>query len=333
MPSPGLSEILTHTLRARSGKLADNVSKSSALLDRLNKRGNVRKFFTGGRTIVQELEYAENGTFRRYSGYDLLDPSPSDVMTAAEFEIKQAAVAVSMSGLEMIQNMGEAAIIDLLGARIKNAERTIINNIAQDVYSDGSADGGRQIGGLQLLVADVPGSGVVGGINAATWTFWRNQSFDATTDGGAAVTAANIQGYMSTMAIRGNRGADGVDLIIADENYYSAYHNSLQAMQRITTNDGKAAAGFASLKYFGAGADADVVLERSSGQYANSGMLANRMYFLNTDHIQFRPHADRNFTVDDAERVNTNQDAMVKYIFWAGNLCISNRSLQGVLKD
>jgi hypothetical protein len=45
-----------------------------------------------------------------------------------------------------------------------------------------------------------------------------------------------------------------------------------------------------------------VVLERSSGLYANAGMPANTMYFLNTDYIYFRPHSERNFTVDDAER-------------------------------
>jgi hypothetical protein len=66
MASPNLSEIVTTTLRNRSGKLADNVSKSSALLDRVKKKGNNKLFFGGGRTMTQELEYAENGTFKRY---------------------------------------------------------------------------------------------------------------------------------------------------------------------------------------------------------------------------------------------------------------------------
>jgi hypothetical protein len=331
MPSPNTSysELITTTLQERSGKLADNVSKSTAFLDRLNRRGNIRKFFTGGRTILQELEYAENGTFRRYSGYDLLDPSPSDIMTAAEFEIKQAAVAVSMSGLEMLQNAGDAAVLDLMASRIRNAERTIVNNIGQDVFSNGTADGGRQIGGLSLLVADV-NTNTVGGINANTWTFWRNQVMSGTT-----LSATNIQGFMNTMAISTSRGNDAVDLIVADDQSYTFYLNSLQAIQQITTQGGTAGAGFRGLKFYGAGGDVDVVLERSgTGAYENSGMASGaRMYFLNTNYIHFRPHADRNFSVDDAERVNTNQDAFVKYIFWAGNMTISNRSAQGVLKD
>jgi len=181
MASPNLSEIITTTLRNRTGKLADNVSKNNALLTRLRSKGNVKPV-DGGRTIVQELEYAENATFRRYSGYETLNISPSDVFTAAEFNYAQAAVAVSISGLEMLQNSGKNAIIDLLESRIKNAERTLANNIATDIYSDGTADSGKQIGGLQLIVADTSTSGSVGGIDRATYSFWRNITFDATTD-------------------------------------------------------------------------------------------------------------------------------------------------------
>lgn len=65
--SPNLSEIISTTLRNRSGVLADNVTKNNALLAKLKARGNVKPF-SGGRTIVQEMQYQENSTFKRYSG-------------------------------------------------------------------------------------------------------------------------------------------------------------------------------------------------------------------------------------------------------------------------
>ena len=117
MASPNLSEIVTTTLRNRSGKLADNVTKNNALLSRLKKRGSIDPF-DGGRTIVQEIEYAENSTYQRYSGYEVLNIQPSDVFTAAEYDVKQIAVAVTISGLEGdVQNVGENAIIKLLSSR------------------------------------------------------------------------------------------------------------------------------------------------------------------------------------------------------------------------
>jgi len=324
-PLGAAAEITATTLRNRTGKLADNVTKNNALLTRLRSRGKVKPV-SGGRTIVQELEYAENGTFGWYSGYETINISPQDVFTYAEFNYAQASVSVSMSGLESLQNAGEEAIIDLLESRISNAEKTMINNVAAGVYSDGTGYGGRQIGGLQLLVSTSPSSGTIGGItaSASNATFWRNVAFSAATDGGASVTASNIQSYMNRVYFQIVRGTDKPDLIVADNNYFRAYHESLQAMQRIT-NDGTdvAKAGFASLKYF----DADVVLDGGYGGAAPT----NSMYFLNTDYIYFRPHTDRNFSMIGGERMAVNQDAMVQLIGFAGNMTIANRFLQAVL--
>lgn len=332
MPSPNLSEIVTTTLRNRSGKLADNVTRNNALLNRLKERGKAKPF-SGGRTIVQELEYAMNGTYRRYSGYETLNISPSDVFTAAEFPIRQAAVAVSISGLEMLQNNGKEAIIDLLESRIGNAERTFMNSLSADAYSDGTASG--QITGLQALVASSPTSGTIGGIDRASWTFWQNIAYSAVTNGGAAATSANIQRYMNNVALRLVRGNEGPDLIVADQTYYQLFLESMQAIQRVT-DEKSAGLGFTGLKYYGAGRSVDVVLDGGFQGFSTDpggvgGAPSSTMYFLNTNYLFYRPHRDRNMVPLDPDRFSVNQDAMVKLIGWAGNMTLSNARLQGVL--
>ena len=321
MASPNLSEVVTSTLRNRSRRLADNVTNNTALLFRLKERGRARPV-GGGRTIVQELEYAENSTYQRYSGYEVLNISPSDVISAAEYNWKQAAVAVSISGLEQLQNSGRERVIDLLEARIGNAERTMMNNLSVDIYSDGTADGGKQIGGLQLLIADDPTTGTVGGINRANFTFWRNQLVDFSADIGATASATNIQTAMNLMYLKATRNRDAPDLIVADNEYFRFYWESLQANQRFT-DEKLAAAGFQNLKFMGA----DVVFDGGQGGDAPT----DHMYFLNTNFIHYRPHRDRNMVPLDPDRFATNQDAMVKLIGWAGNMTLSNAQLQGVL--
>ncbi len=320
-PSATITEIVTTTLRNRSGKLADNVTKNNALLYRLRARNRVKPV-SGGRTIVQELNYQENQTYKRYSGYEALNISPSDVFTGAEFNYAQAAVAVSISGLEMLQNSGEEAIIDLLEGRVENAEQTLTNNIALDIYSTGLADGGRQIGGIQLIVSTTPTTGVVGGIDASVWSFWRNVAFSGVTNGGAAVSTANIQSYMNRVWVQLVRGADHPDLIVADNNYYRFFWESMQAIQRVGDEE-LAELGFTTLKYV----NSDVVLDGGFG----GGAPTNSMFFLNTKYIFFRPHQDRNFAPLGDERFAVNQDAMVKLIGFAGNMTVANRFLQGVL--
>lgn len=314
MASPNLTEIVTTTLYKRNKELADNVSNGNALLARLNQKGNVRTA-SGGRQIVEELEYAENSTFMYYSGYEALNINPSDVFSAAVYDWKQAAVNVSASGLETeIQNSGQEAVINLLEKRISNAMKTMRNNLSTGVYSDGTGTGGKQIGGLQLLVADA-GTGTVGGINSTTFGFWANQtSGDAT-----LTTSANMRTEMQAMWLETSRGPDTTDFIVADQILYSFFWDSLTDIQRITNSD-EATAGFRSLKYV----TADVFYD------GDSGIPSSHMYFLNTDYLYLRPHSARNVVPLD-KKTSLNQDAMIVPVVWAGNLTTSNRDLQGVI--
>lgn len=319
-----LSEIVVTTLESRTGKLADNVTDNNALLTRLNTRGRIKPV-SGGSEILQELEYAENGTAMYYSGYETLDLTPQRVLDAARFSFKQAAVGVSISGLEELQNDGEERVIDLLESRIGNAERTMKNLISSGVYSDGLGSGGKQIGGLQLLVSSTPTSGIVGGFDrsSSSNSWWRNQS---TTFSGLSLTggADTIQTAMNNLYMKTVRGNDKVDLIVADNVYFSYFLESLQAIQRIQdSNNDVGKLGFTTLKYM----NADVVLDGGIGGNAP----ASTMYFLNTDYIHYRPHSKRNMVVDDRERTPVNQDALCRLILWAGNMTLSNAQLQGVL--
>ena len=148
MATPNLSEIVTTTLYNRSRKIADNVTENNALLSKLQMKGRAKPV-SGGREIVMELSHAENQTYKRYSGYELLNIAPSETLSAAVYPWKQAAVAVTISGLEQLQNSGREQMIDLLDARIEVAEATFKNNLSNDVYSDGTASGGKQLTGLQ----------------------------------------------------------------------------------------------------------------------------------------------------------------------------------------
>ena len=319
-------DVVTTTLENRSRVLADNITNNNALLSRLKEKGKAKPF-SGGREIMQELRYAQNQTFMFYSGFEFLNVSLNDTMTAARFPIKQASIAVVLSGLEELQNRGEQEMIDLIEARVDTAEDTFWNQMSAAIYSDGTGWGGKQINGLALLVSKTPTSGVVGGIDRSSNAWWRNVAVNANTDSRGVVTSSNIQSYMNSTTIQLKRNSDGVDLIVADNNYYLAYLTSLQAIQRITDDKGSAGSGFTALKYYGAGKSVDVVLDGGK----NGQIPANTMYFVNSDYIFYRPHAARNFKVIGGDRTNINQDAIVRIMGWAGNMTIANPSLQAVL--
>ena len=314
-----VSDIIATTIQNRSKTVADNVTKNNALLDRLNSRGNV-KTVSGGNTILQELSFAANGNAGFYSGYETLPIAAQDVISAAEYNWKQAACPVTISGLEELMNSGPERMIDLLEARINVAESSMANLIAISLYSDGSGSGGKEIDGLLKQVATTP-TNVVGGIDRNTWTFWQNKVFKATTTGGAATTSANIITYFNALWASLVRGSDRPDLIMVDNAYWAYYTGALQLQQRFTSAE-KAGAGFMALKYM----DADVILDGGIG----GGMPTKTAYFLNTKYIFYRPHRDRNMvSLSPNKRYSVNQDAEVQILAWAGNLTASGLQFQG----
>ncbi len=321
-----VTDIIATTIQSRSGFLADNVTNNNAALRRLKERGNVRTF-SGGNVILEEIMYNDSTTnnTNSYSGFELINISPNSPISAAQYAITQYASAVTLSGLEMLQNNGKEEIIDLLEGRMNVAEGQLMNRIASDVYLDGTGNGGKNITGFGAAVPST-NTNTYGGIARATWTFWKNIVYSGLTNGGAATSAANIQQYMTALAIQLVRGTDRADLIVADNNYFQFYVNSLQAIQRVQ-NVNEAGAGFSTLKFYGGGQSADVVLDGGVG----AASPANQMLFLNTKYIFFRPHKDRNFVPIGGERQAVNQDAIVKLIGWAGNLTTSGAQFQGIL--
>ena len=318
-----ISDILATTIESRTRKIADNVTNNNALLMKLKKAGRI-KTFSGGYKIMQELSFAENTNAGWYSGYDLLPVGVSDVISAAEFDIKQAAVPVVISGLEQLQNSGRERMIDLMEARLEVAESTMANLITGGLYSDGTAAGGKQIDGLDAAIPVDPTAAPYGGIDGATFTFWQNAVSDQTAADG--LDATKIQGFWNELWAGLVRGLDRPDLIMTDTTVWNAYMASLQAQQRFS-NTNSADAGFATVKFM----DADVCLD--GGIYngnSGTGAPAGTAYFLNTKYIHYRPHADRNMvSLSPNRRYSTNQDAEVQILGWAGNMTCSGRQFQG----
>jgi len=295
-PSSTFTEMVTTTLRNHPNEVADNVSDHNAFYRRLRDRNQI-KLESGGYEIVRPLDYAENSTFQRYSGYDTLNVGASDVLTSAKYDWVQSAVHVTASGLELRKNSGKEQMINLVRARVKNALRTAANNMSVDLYGSGALT--NQMGG----------------------SFWANQFFEAA---GTGQTKSTIKTAMNVIWLQCVRGNDKPDLIMSSNDFYGLFWESLQDLQRYGNSNDQAVAGFQSLKYN----TADVVHDTNT----NFGTTAERMYFLNTDFLELVSHRAANWT-QLAEKVPTNQDAVLIPIISQHQLCCSNRSLQGVLID
>ena len=322
-PSAVFTEMVTTTDRTWGRKVTDNVSNHNALLNVMKRKGKI-KTVSGGYEIAEQIDYAENQTYQRYSGYDGLNTNASDVLTSVRYPYQQVALHVTASGRELRMNSGKEQMINLVKARKDNALRTAANQFSVDIYSDGALT--NQINGLSNLI-QTNGQGTVGGINATTWTFWRNQFREMTgTNLAASPNAANavsMKADLNALWLATTRGADITDLIVMTHDFYALFELGEQQLQRYADSE-LAQAGFTTLKY----KSANVVFDNNTN-FATTG---ERAYFLNCDYLYLVQHREAQWTMD-TEKTPVNQDAVVIPMYWMGNLVCTNRARQGILFD
>jgi len=313
-PNSTFTELVSTTFRKHKKEIKDNVSNRNAFLNRIMKKGNYI-LEDGGLTIAVPLDYAENGTYQRYSDWDTLNIAQSEVVSSAEYQWRQIAINIVASGRELRINSGNSRIINLAKAKMKNAIRTFNNNFSTDLYSAGSLS--NQINGLQALVADT-NTNTVGGIDANTWSFWQNTVFDLS-DHSVTLSATTIENSaMLPLWLSLDRGpGDCPDLILMDSTHYSFFEASQTSLKRYA-NAESASGGFVMLKY----KNADVIYD--------AGVPSAHTYMLNTEYLKLHVHRDADLT-EVPEQRPVNQDGSVTPILWMGNLVCSNRAQQGTI--
>lgn len=331
MAEPGLSEIITTTLRKRQKVLRDNITNNNAVLLSMEKQGSIVEE-DGGRTIIEEMWYAENGTFIRYDGGQILNTSYNPTQTSSEFDWKQFAGAVVITGKEERMNAGSERSINLLDGRIKALEYTLKNNYNSDMLSNGTADGGKQIGGLALIISKTPTSGSVGGIDrsAASGAFYRNFKFNTTTDApasGTATNVGNIKDYLTYCIINTTRGTDKVKMLLQGATHYRLLMGAMQSIQRIM-DPAMAKAGFTGIEYEGI----PCILGGGVSFGGESLVQDDLTYGLNTEFLKMRVHRDANME-PLPEVQSINQDSKVQITVFMGNMTASAPRLSFVMYD
>ena len=301
-------QILSTTLYNYVPKLADNVFGARPLFYALTNGQTIRRV-NGGAKIIVPIIYGSNSTAASYAGADTIPITAQDGISAAEYDWKQYAATVTITGIEEGKNNGEAAIIDLLEGKIMQAEQTIIDNMNAMFWGDGTGNGGDDWMGIQGIVAD---GSTLGGIDptAAGNTWWKPTM---TNQGAAALTTAAMSSVYNTVSV----GNDQPTIIFTDQERYEDYEALLQTNLRYTSAT-VADAGFQNLLFKGAPVTFDDACE------------ANAMYFLNTKYIRLVGHTETWFQPTPFVRP-TNQDARFAQILCYGNLTCSNRSRQGRL--
>ena len=326
-----LQERLSLAVSDRSEGYVDLVSESNVILSVLKKNDGWKPY--NGPTIRERLMYQLHGSYVRYAGFDYITPVHAEIISDAEFVPKQAATVFALSMEEILANSGsDAQLLDVFATHMKASEMELENKVTEDIHSDGTADGGKQIGGMQLAVPTTVNSGTYGGISRATVTNWQTNSYDVSGyswdhTSETTINSSSAHPIFAQVVRETSKGRKGADLILASESHYGAFEAGLQSIQRITDGGGMGKLGFPSLKFYGGGRSIDVVLEGGIGSY----MPDDITYVLDTKSLRMRYHPQRNFSRMGGKQRPINQDAVVQQIGFMGELTMTDPQHQSKL--
>lgn len=307
MSNPNFDALLSTTLANYRDQLTDNIFTARPLTYFLQDKGRIR-MLNGGTKIVEPLIYAESSTVKSYSGYDSISLTAQTGITAAEYDWKQYAASIAISGIEEAKNNGEQEIINLLEAKIMQAEESMREGFNRMFYADGTGNSGKDWNGLGNIVE---ASGTVGGINRATTgnEYWRSYEENTAT----ALTLAQLSTGYNSVSV----GNDHPDMVLTTQTLFEKYEALLQPQLRYT--DTKTAdAGFQNLLFKAA----PVVYD----EHCTAGVV----YFLNSKYLTLVGHSAKWFAQTEFVRPE-DLDARYALIMCYGNLTCRNAAKQGKL--
>lgn len=297
-------------------KLQDNVYIGNALTARLTRPDKIM-MIDGGERIIAPIVKSKTGTSGRYfSEFDALDTSPTDDFTAAEFTWKQLQEPIKISRLQELKSQGSQAKLRYVAEKMKQAERSIKENLALGIFSDGTASTGAlttsQITGLQNVLST---SSTYGGIAVADMATWIavvlsnssvNRALTLNLIESAFMQAAYDQSVPTVMTMRNN--------------IYAVLWSLFTPAQRLVSEE-MDSLGFKNM----------LMVNGMTALY-DDHQEANTVYLLNENYLFLAVHEKENLRYDKMDKLE-GQAASLGRIYWAGNLVCNGRRYQARIAD
>lgn len=280
-----IGQLAATTLQNYRKTMVDNISKDTVVYNHMKANG-MAPTEPGGREMIVPLMYGLSTAVGTYKGTSTTANPYQEGIDAAKFDWSNYYVGISITKEDELKNSGEYAVKKLIKTKIKQAEVSLKERIADDIFTGAGYSSAGEIEGLQTLVA---ASGTVGAINGSTETFWRSY-VEAT---GGALTVAYVRDMVNDIDSLPGGSVSLLPTTVALHGKFESLLTATLQYNTTTTKEMKRLgdAGFATVGFRGI----PVVYDR----FVPSG----EMYAL-TDAVKLVHHKDANFDVLPMEKVS-----------------------------
>jgi hypothetical protein len=298
----------------------DNVFTIQALLYLFGESG-FKESVSGGRQFEATVEYATNTTFKSYGELETLDTTRIDVFDAARYDQKIFAGTVVFSDLEELRNAVENRKIDIIESKLKNGTNTAMEYLDAMLYLDGTGNSSKDLDGLAKIISSTPTTGTVGGINRATFPFWRNRQ------NSGAKTTNPYDNLRSTATTTFNQcslgGTERTPTgVVSDRGTFEGYESILVNIERLYRADAKKDGDIAFIN--------DAIAFKGKPWVYDEQAPANTAYFVNNQFLKLEYLKGGWLTMKDPVEP-ANQLARVHRVMTVANLITTASRHLGVL--
>lgn len=301
-------------------QVVDNVYNSNILTFRLLARN--KKVFEGGFQIEVPIAWSHFAAGGYYSGFDLLDVTPSDTIKNAAFDFKMAEVPVSVDGATLIRVNSPEAVVNFLGQYFAQAESELADILGIGVFSD-AVSNPKVIDGIQGAIDNGAVAATYGGLSRAANAFWNAQVAAAV----APLTFPQLQQVFGNTTMGGRRPT----LLVGTQPIYNiiwALSTGVNSTSGVPGQAFPVQAGGEDVQLAQAGFSN--ILFNGVPLVVDSHCPAGNLFLINEEYLSLYVNPNRDFFLRDFD-APVNQDAYTSLVLWAGNLVCSNVLRQGKL--
>lgn len=301
-----LDMVLNTTLTRSRKKLMFAAIKSNAFMAWAFAQNRV-EFEDGGHEITNPLLVGRNPNVTSYEYFDELPMTQTNELTTVKYGWSRVAGSVIVSDQEQDENMGEAAIVKLIDAKMKSLDESIREKFGVYLYGTGV---GTDPFGLGNAIPDDPTTGTFGGISRATNTYWRTSVYNFA----GALDSTNIEeafdDVMMDLSMKGNK----LDLMLCGRNIIRTYRQAVRDKAVINLDATKSGKAMYDLGFSG-------TTHQGVTMLYDEDCPVDKCYFINSTHLKLHVLKHVNMKLKNLI-APWNVDATGKRIVWQGQLCL-----------
>lgn len=310
-----LDNLYTTTWQNMKDTVRDQIFDATPFWFWLKEKGKLKPV-EGGRFLTEPLQYAKNENVSWIGRGGTVSLNDFEHLTIANYPWRYLVASIVRFGVDDQQNRGKSKIIDLMNSKLDNTQNSLIDTLETQLFgASGAASDAPD--GLQALVPDDPTTGAIGGIDPATYTWWRSKAQTMTGSSFASNGIATMRTMLNNC--RNNLRMDSPDILVSGQTPYEYYEDWFVDNALRTFDTKLAEAGFDNQKFKGI-------------PWVWSPSCANtRIYFLNTNYITFQYDPMMFFDMTEWKPIPDQVNDRAAQIVLAGNFTTSRRRCNGVI--